>query len=227
MLCSGCSMLLSSHLSCSLLLQLSLLRQRFLAQSLNLHLLSCHQLNNLIHFTDIININMLRKWHSMLMLLAPLASHRIHGSIVLPSQSCGSMVLTCQRSSSSQLPRHSPMLCRRSNMLRGKRSMLTLVALQTTLRRPCSIMLRTIFLGSRKLPTRRPSNTLLSRHSTLPWRRGNMLRRRRSMLTLLAPLANQRRPGSLLLLSQGQGGNWPPRRYLYRQVWYFWHSMVL
>ena len=92
---------------------------------------------------------MLRKWHSMLMLLTPLASHRLNGSLLLPSRSCGSMVLPCRRSSSSQLPRHSSLLCRRSNMLRGKRSMLTLVALQTTQRQLCIIMMRTIFFGSR------------------------------------------------------------------------------
>ena len=149
MLCIGCSMLLSRHLCCSQLLQISLLRQTLLAQSLNLHLLSCHQLNKLIHFTYVININMLRKWHSMLMLLTPLASHHLHGSIVLPSRSRGSMVLPCRRSSSSQLPRHSLLLCRRSNMLRGKCSMLTLVALQTTQRQLCIIMMRTIFFGSR------------------------------------------------------------------------------
>ena len=112
-------------------------------------------------------------------------------------------------------------------MLRGKRSMLTLVALQTTQRRLCIIMMRTIFSGSRKMPTRRPNSPLLSRHSTLPWRRGNMLRRRHSMLTLLAPMANQRHPGSLLLLSQRRGSTILPRRNLHRQVRHSQHSTLL
>ena len=47
-----------------------------------------------------------------------------------------------------------------------------------------------------------------------------MLRKWHSTLTLLTPQANQRRVGSLLLLSQCQGSKVLPRRYSYRQVRY-------
>ena len=94
-------------------------------------------------------------------------------------------------------------------MLRRWRSTLTLVTLVVTQRQPpisnCSLLLRNF--GSRKVPSRRPSNPLLSRHSTLLWRRGNKLRKWHSKLTLMAPMANRRRLCSLLLLFQGRSGS--------------------
>ena len=66
-------------------------------------------------------------------------------------------------------------------------STLPLLASQATQRRTRSILLQLQIRGRVVLPFRRLCSSQLLRHSTLLWRRGNMLRRWHSMLTLVAP----------------------------------------
>ena len=95
-------------------------------------------------------------------------------------------------------------------MLRMGHSMLPLLAYHATQRRSRSLLLLTRHTGSFLLPSRRSHSSLLSRHSTLLWRRGNMLRGGRGMLTLAAPQTTQRQTCRTLLPQRTLGGKIPP-----------------